>query len=299
MSNESQSTVRSGQEDPRVGPALQPPPARPGARSPLPAIGVVVPTYNSVQTLDWTLLSLRRQRGCQVEIVAVDSGSTDGTLECIERWGVRVLYSKPGNMYDAVNIGLRSLSTEWRTYLNSDDYIYPGAYANLIDLGIAFGADVVYGRADYVDWDGRFLFSFTAARPSRLAALFASGQMGFCQPSAIFRQAAYLGLNGFRNDLHFASDFDFFWRGLRQGCVFARLAGRSVVAFRLHNGQLSHRHRGEIMAELRSLLAPGSFRGYLARNIHFARFRLSNIDSYLLRVLRARSLRDPEEAGNR
>ncbi|MFI5166656.1 MAG: glycosyltransferase [Thermoanaerobaculales bacterium] len=258
-----------------------------------------MPTYNSVQTLDWTLLSLRRQRGCEVEIVAVDSGSTDGTLECLDRWGVRVLYSQPGNIYQAVNIGIRSLSTEWRTYLNSDDYIYPDGYANLIDYGIASGAEVVYGRTDYVDWDGRFLFSFKAAQPSRLAALFASGVMGFGQPSAIFRQAVYHGLDGFRTDLRFVSDFDFFWRGLRQGRVFARFAGRSVAAFRLHEGQLSNRYRGESLAELRSLMAPSSFRGFIGRNIHSGRFRLSNIESHLLRVLRARSLRGPEPSRDR
>jgi len=61
------------------------------------------------------------------------------------------------------------LNTEWVTYLNSDDVVYGDAYARLIMLGNEEKADVVYGHYDYVDYFGRFLYSFFPFRRICLA----------------------------------------------------------------------------------------------------------------------------------
>ena len=87
-------------------------------------IGVVVRTFNSAETLEWTLLALENQEDCSVKIVVVDSGSSDDTLEICARHKLRTEYEPPGNMYRAINVGMRLLDTEWITYLNSDDIVY-------------------------------------------------------------------------------------------------------------------------------------------------------------------------------
>lgn len=84
-------------------------------------IGVVVPTFNSAKTLEWTLLALKSQEDCRAKVIVVDSGSTDETLEICARHKVRTEYDQPGNMYRAINVGMRLIDTEWVTYLNSDD----------------------------------------------------------------------------------------------------------------------------------------------------------------------------------
>src|SRR5438874_3929530 len=98
-------------------------------------IGVVVPTLNSRATLAWTLCALRSQRDVNVELIVADSGSEDGTLDICRNFGVRTIYATPGNMYRAINSGLQQMNTEWVTYLNSDDLVYPSSYARLIALG--------------------------------------------------------------------------------------------------------------------------------------------------------------------
>src|SRR5215469_16640666 len=95
-------------------------------------IGVVVPTLNSAATLHWTLCSLRTQRDVSIEIIVADSGSTDETPDICKFWGVQTIYVPPGNMYRAINAGLRQFDTEWVTYLNSDDVVYPNSYARLV-----------------------------------------------------------------------------------------------------------------------------------------------------------------------
>ena len=88
------------------------------------AVSCVIPTLNSSRTLEETLMSLLRQRNCQVKVIVADSGSTDGTLDICRRWGVPSIYVRPGNMYQAINEGLEQCSTDWLAYLNSDDMLY-------------------------------------------------------------------------------------------------------------------------------------------------------------------------------
>src|ERR1700676_1116984 len=102
---------------------------------PKPQIGVVVPTLNSSATLMWTLCALPSQKDVTLEIIVADSGSEDGTLDICTSWDVPTIYVPPGNMYRAINVGLRLMHADWFTYLNSDDLVYPHSYARLLTLG--------------------------------------------------------------------------------------------------------------------------------------------------------------------
>lgn len=253
-------------------------------------ITVAVPTLNSAATLEATLLSLRAQAGCAVDIVVADSGSTDATLDICRRLGVPTVYVEPGNMYKAINAVLRGAATPWLAYLNSDDTAYPDAFSRLIARAEETGAGVVYGRCDYTDYGGRLLYTITPARPRCLAALFRWGLFGFAQQAAIFRAGVYKELGGFDEKYRFSSDADFYARAVRAGIAFESLGGGAVAAFRLHGGQLTNKYSGEMEAEKLAIRAacgsrgPGDLLAYLA-------WKLRNTPNYLRRWLRARRLR--------
>src|SRR5579885_2179318 len=122
-------------------------------------IGVTIPTWNSDKALGTALASLREQKGCHVEIVVADSGSTDGTLDLCRAFGTATVSVPPGNMYRAINEGLNQLHTPWLAYLNSDDFVFTDGYARLISKAEATGSDVAYGNGDFVDAHGRFLYA--------------------------------------------------------------------------------------------------------------------------------------------
>lgn len=256
-----------------------------------PTIGVVVPTFNSALTLDWTLLSLRKQQGCDVRVTVADSGSTDGTLDICRRWGVEHVYVEPGNMYRAVNAGLQSLDCKWVTYLNSDDCVYPDSYTRLITLAEEARAAVTYGKCDFVDASGRFLFSHAPARPQTLGSLHRLGVMGFAQPATIFLRQVFQSANGFDESFRAAADFDFFSRLFQSGERFARLPSPSVCAFRLSVDQLSVTARAQVSKERQrvsmSTQLPSSPRDYLS----MWQWRAENILQYVERFIHARRLR--------
>jgi glycosyltransferase involved in cell wall biosynthesis len=254
-------------------------------------IGVVVPTLNGAATLDWTLCSLRGQRDIGVEILVADSGSQDRTLEICKRWDVPTVYIAPGNMYRAVNEGLRRLDTEWITYLNSDDIVYPDAYARLVAHGEREKASVSYGDNDLVDYEGRYLFTFRAAPPERLQRLLRCGDLALTQAAAIFRRPAFEELGGFDERYRHVADVDFFYRLAASGKRFAKVPGAAVAAFRRHGSQLSVREgaasRGE-HALFRNLNHVGPSRTAL---LDLACWRAQNLPEYFWRVLRRGDLR--------
>jgi glycosyltransferase involved in cell wall biosynthesis len=205
-----------------------------------PTIGVVVPTRNSAATLDWTLLSLMSQQRVRPSVVVVDSQSSDATLSICRGWHVPTLSSPPGNMYRAINDGMRSLTgCAWLTYLNSDDLASADGYARLIEHGEKRTLDVVYGNGDFVDQRGTFLFSQASFRPALVRRQLAAGTMPFMQPAAVFRREVFEQLRGFDERFTQIADYDFFARAAAAGFRYGNTPGRAVAAFRVHDRQMS------------------------------------------------------------
>lgn len=253
-------------------------------------ITVAVPTLNSAATLEATLLSLRAQAGCAADIVVADSGSTDATLEICRRLGVPTVYVDPGNMYKAINAVLSGASTPWLAYLNSDDTVYSDAFARLIARAEETGAKIVYGRCDYTDYAGRFLYTITPARPGCLGALFRWGLFGFAQQAAIFSSDIYRELGGFDEKYRFSSDADFYSRAVLAGVVFETLPGPAVAAFRLHANQLTNKFSAAMEAEKLEIRAACGRRGP-GDLLAFLGWKIRNTPNYLRRWARARQLR--------
>ena len=252
-----------------------------------PTLCCVIPTLNSGQTLEFTLLSLQAQQLKSLEMVVVDSGSTDETLAICARYGVTPLYMAPGNMYRAINAGFATSRADWFCYLNSDDLTYPGSLSRLLAEGIATEADVVYGDCDYLDAAGRFLHSFAAAQPDELFSLFRCRRMGFAQPASLFRRSIFLELKGFDESYRYRADADFFLRALAAGKQFARCPAPPVACFRIHQGQFSNRERAAGDDEATRLFGKPQYRPSLRDWRVAVAWHGRNLPHYLLRVLRA------------
>jgi glycosyltransferase involved in cell wall biosynthesis len=251
------------------------------------AIHCVIPTLNSAATLETTLVSLLTQADVQLRLTVADSHSTDATLRlCAER-NIQTVFAEPGNMYRAINLGLRDSQTEWLTYLNSDDWLYPDSYRRLMEAGEAAQADLVYGNCDYADGAGRFVYSFAAARPEQLLALFRCRRMGFAQPAAIFRRTLWAELKGFDESYRYKADADFFIRALQAGKRFVYVDGPAIACFRVHASQLSLRNVEEIEQEGQRLFGQAALQPNRRDWLTLLAWRYRNAPHYLLRMLRA------------
>ncbi|MFL6280519.1 MAG: glycosyltransferase family 2 protein [Vicinamibacterales bacterium] len=86
-------------------------------------IPIVIPTRNAGPVLADVLEAIAAQEGpLQPEVIAIDSGSSDGTLECLERYGARILTVRPGafNHGDTRNEALKHARGEFAVLLVQD-----------------------------------------------------------------------------------------------------------------------------------------------------------------------------------
>lgn len=85
-----------------------------------PLVSVIIPTYNSARFLAVCLESLKSQSWKEVEIIVVDDGSTDSTLEIAEKYGCIVVNNSKRGRAEAKNAGIRSSVGEYLFFVDSD-----------------------------------------------------------------------------------------------------------------------------------------------------------------------------------
>ena len=92
-----------------------------------PLVTLVTPAFNSRTYIEETIVSVACQTYPNIEYIVVDGGSTDGTIEIIERYSddVALLVSEPDNgQADALRKGFRLSSGKVLAWVNADD-VYP------------------------------------------------------------------------------------------------------------------------------------------------------------------------------
>jgi glycosyltransferase involved in cell wall biosynthesis len=175
----------------------------------LPSISIVVPNYNMGATIERTLQSLVDQDYPNLEILVVDGGSTDNSVEAIRRFEPHIAWwvsEKDSGQSQAINRGFARAKGEIVNWLCSDDVLLPGA---LHTIARAFrenpAADVVVGAAwfRYVDPKRDHLEVSSAYKLALMPCTNSTPQAAcFYRKSLLVRNPAV------DEGLHYAMDFE-------------------------------------------------------------------------------------------
>ena len=120
----------------------------------MPSVSVVMPVYNAERWLPRSLDGVLSQTLGDLELIAVDDASTDGSLAVLERWAtrdprVRVLHHEKNLFAGAArNDGLAAARGEYVLFLDSDDEFEPTLLEEAVGEACRSGADVVLMGAD-------------------------------------------------------------------------------------------------------------------------------------------------------
>jgi glycosyltransferase involved in cell wall biosynthesis len=118
-------------------------------------ISIITVTYNSAATLEQTILSVLDQSYQNIEYVILDGGSTDETLQIIEKYKTKIskfISEKDNGLYDALNKGIDLASGDIIGFLHSDDfYIDNTIIDQYAKTFIKNHSDAVYSDLFYVD----------------------------------------------------------------------------------------------------------------------------------------------------
>ncbi|MBR0507204.1 MAG: glycosyltransferase family 2 protein [Clostridia bacterium] len=125
-----------------------------------PRVSVIVPAYRCADTVEETVRSALNGTMQEIELIAVDDGSGDGTAAVLERLRnedarVRVI-ALPENagVANARNTGVKEAKADWIAFLDSDDVWEADKLARQLETAERTGASLVYTAAACVDETG-------------------------------------------------------------------------------------------------------------------------------------------------
>jgi len=103
-----------------------------------PLISVIVPVYNTAEYLGRCIDSILAQTYCKLEILLINDGSTDSSDAICNEYAqqdsrVKVIHKENGGVSSARNVGLDIAQGEWIGFVDSDDWIEPTMYKNLLE----------------------------------------------------------------------------------------------------------------------------------------------------------------------
>jgi glycosyltransferase involved in cell wall biosynthesis len=181
-----------------------------------PKLSIVTPSFQQAAFIERTIRSVLDQGYEDLEYLIVDGGSTDGSVDVIERYADRLAWwvsEADDGQTDALNKGLRRATGDIIAYINSDDYYLPGAFAAALAAFERTDALWVAGSARFVDADDVVSEVWEPRLPlSRLRASWLDGLWGVPQAATFWRRECFDRYGLFREDMDYVFDTEF---GLR------------------------------------------------------------------------------------
>ena len=200
---------------------------------PLPKITIITPTFNQGRFIEETILSVINQKYPNLEYIIIDGGSTDNTLEIIEKYKAHISYwvSEPDSgQSNAINKGLKAATGSIINWLNSDDIMLPGCldtiagyFSNHPDIALVYG-NIVYFN-DNKKFPNRIL------KAGKLQYL---SHICFPQPAAFFSKRMIDAIGFIDESVHFSMDWDLYVRANLIGLRFLKVPD-IFCKFRIHN----------------------------------------------------------------
>ena len=207
-----------------------------------PLLSVVMPTYNGEKFLTAALESVRDQHDDGIELVIVDDGSRDHTLDIVRGFAaalpIRLITpGRLGNWVAATNLGLREASGDWACFLHQDDLWLPGRLKRLRSEMESNRGTLIIHDAMYVGPDGQELGPWTCPLsegevPTDQFIERLLVQNFIAIPSPVFRRNAVIRSGGLNEALWFSADWDLWLRLGALGPV--RFIAETLSAFRVH-----------------------------------------------------------------
>jgi glycosyltransferase involved in cell wall biosynthesis len=184
-----------------------------------PKLSIIVPSYNQGIFIEETLLSIISQQYPNLELIIIDGGSSDNTLDIIKKYERNISYwisEKDNGQSHAINKGLQRATGEWIAWMNSDDCYLDGAFHYIFEELEYDQYDFIYGNT----YQGTTIDNSIAImhHPKHKAELkdilkFSYSENHIVSSQSVFIRRKLLDKTGLLDEqLHYCMDFDWYCR---------------------------------------------------------------------------------------
>lgn len=229
----------------------------------LPRISIVTPSFNQGPYLETTIRSILDQGYPNLEYIIVDGGSTDESVDVIKRHQNQLAWwvsEKDRGQSHAINKGFERATGDVYCYINSDDTLKPGALAAVAEAWQQ-GHEFITGWVVLLEPDGGEWPQLPFGRSTNPEWLIWNP---LCQQATYWAARFTKQLGGFREDLHYCFDYEFWMRLWFAGHAKPHMLKRCMGGYRMHETSKtvaqSDRFEPEfrqVRADYRKYLSPG------------------------------------------
>jgi glycosyltransferase involved in cell wall biosynthesis len=200
----------------------------------MPKVSVVTIVWNNRAHIAAAIESVLAQDYPDIEYIVKDGGSTDGTLEVVQKYGdrVKLLTGRDKGLYDGLNKGLQATSGEIIMHLNSDDfYSSKSSVSKIVEAMERTHTDIAWGDIVYVDREDK-----TKVTRNWKSSSYAPGrfQRGWHPPHSGFsvRRSVYERYGWFNTDFRISADYELMLRFLEKNQVPSCYVPETIVTMR-------------------------------------------------------------------
>lgn len=227
-----------------------------------PLFSIVIPSFNHAEFIERSILSVLNQNYLNTEIIIIDGGSKDNTVEILKKYSDKITYweSKPDNgQSHALNKGFARANGAIYGWLNSDDLYLPGAFQTVAEIfNKKPDINVVFGDYCTIDVNDNLLKRVYAINYSLKQLIY--GGFFLNAQATFWLSEIHSDLKCFDNSLHYTMDYDFLI-SLGQNVSerqFYRI-DQALACFRRHSAQKTRGYDQKVDTEQRFIAKKKGF----------------------------------------
>jgi len=213
-------------------------------------VSVIIPAYNSEKFLKQAIDSVLNQTYDNLEIIAVDDGSTDGTAVVLNQYTnkIKIFSQKNQGLANALNFGIKKMEGRWFKWFSPDDVLKKDAIEILVNEAKKLPEyTILYSNWEIIDEQNKKLRSFSESNYNNLKVFdfnvrLLDGQQINVNttliPSFLLKQGCMF--EPLEDPV--AIDYEFFLRAGIIHNVRFHLIEKTLLQYRIHSNQLSHKN---------------------------------------------------------
>ncbi|MBU0468981.1 MAG: glycosyltransferase [Candidatus Omnitrophica bacterium] len=211
-----------------------------------PKVSIILPSYNGSKFIKRSIDSCLRQSYCNIELIIIDDGSTDNTLEISrtfrdKRMGI-ISTGRNLGIVESLNIGFNFASGDYLTWTSDDNYYSLDAIKIMANiLNKTRSVDFVYSNYSVIDENGDFIKKGKVKKP---ALLDIDNYIGGC---FLYRRSVYEKVGKFNKDAFLVEDYEY-WLRIRKNFNM-KMLNDNLYTYTMHSGSITAKHKTEAIQQ--------------------------------------------------
>ena len=223
-----------------------------------PKISIIIPVYNAEKYLSDTLESVLCQSFTSFEVIAVNDGSTDGSLKLLNIYAdrdkrIRIIDKPNTGVSDTRNVAIKAAKGEYLAFLDADDVYAPNYLKRMYGVATESGAEVAV--CDYVTFRGSApsfpKINQADAKGVTVRELLDTGLMTPLWAKLIKKNVVTKSKIAFDSNLAFGEDLFFSWKVCLVSCNTVKVADK-LYGYRMSTGGATSRYHDHLYEKYKS-----------------------------------------------